>query len=748
MPDNVPIQQNLAYLWYSLRFPSTILDLLLVTLTFFLILVILRRTQAAVLLRGALALALILVAITALLPLPTFTWLLQAALLAGLIATPMIFQPELRRGLERLGRTFGFFRVGSSELAHRVVPEIVRAATNLSSQGTGALIVIEGETNLSQIVDTGIPLNANVSSDLLETIFFDRTPLHDGAVVVRQDQIIAAACVLPLSEQALPGGMHQGTRHRAAVGVSEQTDSLAVVVSEETGTISVASRGKLNRPVEAPALRDHLYRFYDPLQAMNGSDPSSQTDKLERSGYALRPGRARRTFPSLVEGITDRLRSGSQRRSYGAGRNKLLTRSNLSRLINYGLTLLLAMLLAVVAWLLIIDRVNPPISDAFNGVELRVTNQPEDLVLTTSVPTAVAVNAQAPRDVLSNLLPQSFRASLDLSGLEAEVHRVPVDIRPSDPRVRVIGVDPPAVDIELQPFASKTMTVALDIQDPESLPFSYEIGLEPSVNPGQVTVQGPLDLVERAVKAETQIALRGARSDVQEERPVVVRDANDQAISGLSVVPERVQVTVPIRQRFGTKDAAVHAVISGTVASGYWIRNISVSPQTVTLLGPPTVLNEMGGFVDTVAIDVTGAAGDVVRRVPLDPPPGVSALNQQGAFEGSVEVRISIVPQQGNLRLTLPVDVIGATEGTTVSKSPASVDVILSGALPVLDEVNADPKLVRVVVDVSGLSTGTYDLTPTLVAPEALTATLVPNIIQVRIERPVPTETPPIEQVP
>jgi YbbR domain-containing protein len=125
-----------------------------------------------------------------------------------------------------------------------------------------------------------------------------------------------------------------------------------------------------------------------------------------------------------------------------------------------------------------------------------------------------------------------------------------------------------------------------------------------------------------------------------------------------------------------------------------------------------------------------------VRRVPLAPPAGVSALNERGVSEGSVEVRITVVPQLSNLLLTLPVEVTGAQPTDTISKSPAFVDVLLSGPLPILNQVNADPKLVRVLVDATGLDLGSHDLTPTLITPEGLRATVVPNIVQIRIERP------------
>lgn len=701
--DRLP--QNLAYLLYSTQQIETVLDLLLVSLTYFLILVVIRRSQAAVLLRGVLILALIAVAVSALFQLPTFTYMLRAALVISLIATPLIFQPELRRGLERLGRTFGFLQIRPTELVHRVVPTLLRIANNLSTHHTGGLIVLEGSTSLNDVINTGVMLNAALSPDLLEAIFQDKGPLHDGAVIIREDQIIAAAAVLPLSESALPRGMHQGTRHRAALGISEVSDALALVISEETGYVSVAVNGELHRKLDTTELRDYLYRFYNPLQ------PSKRgiRDMVSLSYWRAQPKRM-----------------------------AVKPRATLMRLVSVASTAALALLLAVATWLVIAEQVNPPQTVRVEGIPVRTAGLAADLLIVSDIPGTVSALIQAPQTIVADLTPQSFRATVNLDKLDADVHRIPLDVRPADEQVRVIAVEPGALDVELQPRATRVMTVALVIPDRETLPFSYEISGNPTVTPAQVTVTGPSEIMEALERAEVSAALRGARSTINEEHTVALKDANGDVLAGLVTDPGDVQVTIPISQRFNTRDAAVHVVITGTVAPGYWISNISVEPSTVTLLGPPATLEQIGGFVDTVPVDVTNAAGDIVRRVPLAPPTGVSALNERGVSEGSVEVRIAVVAQLSNLRLTVPVEVTGALPTDTVSKSPAFVDVLLSGPLPVLNQINADPKLLRVVVDVTGIEPGSSDVTPTLIAPEGIRATVVPNTVRIGIERPLP----------
>jgi diadenylate cyclase len=241
---------------------STAIDILLVALIFYSILRLFRGTQAVSLLRGLLVIA--LVALLAASRLTAFNWLLRNSLPVILVAIPVIFQPELRRALERLGRTAPFLSRGGRETsAQRLMHEIIRAVETLSRERTGALIVLEGETGLEEYLESGQRINAEISARLLTTIFFPGTPLHDGAVIVRGDQILAAACVLPLTSRALPDGS-LGTRHRAAVGITEQCDALAVVVSEETGIISVARNGRIARRLDAQRLRRVLQAFSQP----------------------------------------------------------------------------------------------------------------------------------------------------------------------------------------------------------------------------------------------------------------------------------------------------------------------------------------------------------------------------------------------------------------------------------------------------------------------------------------------------
>ena len=239
---------------------TSLVDILLVALIFYGALRMFQGTQAVSLLRGILVVA--LVATLAASRLTAFNWLVRNSLPMILVAIPVIFQPELRRALERLGRTSNLIgRTSRENVVQQVIFEIVMAVENLARQQTGALIVIEGTTGLEEYLETGERIDAKVSSRLLMTIFFPGTSLHDGAVVVRGDQILAAACVLPLTSRTLSDSS-LGTRHRAATGITEQNDALAIVVSEETGIISVARNGRLVRRLDGQRLRRVLEDFY------------------------------------------------------------------------------------------------------------------------------------------------------------------------------------------------------------------------------------------------------------------------------------------------------------------------------------------------------------------------------------------------------------------------------------------------------------------------------------------------------
>ncbi len=243
-------------------------DVLLVTMAVFFLLRLVRGTQAVALLRGMIVLVITIAVLTSLLNLPAFTWLLEASLPALLIAIPVIFAPEIRRALERLGRTNNmFFLSATPDHIEALIETVCVTAQRLSDRRYGALIVIEREIPLADYKETGVTLDAELTPQLLLQIFHINTPLHDGAAIIEKDRIAAAGCVMPLSSSGTLSrstDRSMGLRHRAALGISEVSDAVSVVVSEETGGISVTHNGRMIRRLDQARLKNILTAFFRP----------------------------------------------------------------------------------------------------------------------------------------------------------------------------------------------------------------------------------------------------------------------------------------------------------------------------------------------------------------------------------------------------------------------------------------------------------------------------------------------------
>ena len=252
----------------------SVLDIVLVALVFFVIFIMVSDTQAMVLLRGMILVIILLSFFTSILELSAFSWLVRTTLPALLLSIPVIFAPEIRRGLERLGRAgsnSGKFTHSPSEqqALQNTIKAVVTASARLSAKQHGALIILQRRDNLREYNQTGTILNSTVTPELLLQIFFPNTPLHDGAVIIAHNRVVAAACVMPLSASGVlksTAERKMGLRHRAALGISEASDAIAVVVSEETGAISIAQNGRMIRRLDSERLENVLLAFYRPSE--------------------------------------------------------------------------------------------------------------------------------------------------------------------------------------------------------------------------------------------------------------------------------------------------------------------------------------------------------------------------------------------------------------------------------------------------------------------------------------------------
>lgn len=242
---------------------ADVLDVLVVAFIIYLILGFIKETRAQQLVRGLLVLAALFL-ISDFFELNALNWILRGATTFGIIAVIILFQPELRRGLEYMGR--GSILAGrlaklDKGKAKEVIDAIVEAVDNFSATQTGALIVIEDQVSLGDIAESGTILNAEVSAELLGNIFYKGSPMHDGAAIIRNDKVYAAGCVLPLTSR-LDINKELGTRHRAAIGITENSDAVTLIVSEENGVISYARGGKLTRFLDTKELEKLLFNLY------------------------------------------------------------------------------------------------------------------------------------------------------------------------------------------------------------------------------------------------------------------------------------------------------------------------------------------------------------------------------------------------------------------------------------------------------------------------------------------------------
>lgn len=260
---------NLAFIFERLTWLSLV-DLALVTLVFFGILLLVRDTQAMVLLRGVLLLFVLVTLLSTVDTLPAFSALMSATLPALIVVIPVIFAPEIRRALERLGRASALRPAeGAPIRTQDTIDAVVTASIRLSSRQHGALIILQRLDSLDEYVRTGVAMDAKVTPELLLQIFYPNTPLHDGAVIISGTRLIAAACVMPLSASGVlvkSPERQMGLRHRAALGISEVSDAVAVVVSEEIGAISIVQGGRMIRRLDGERLENILRAFFRPAR--------------------------------------------------------------------------------------------------------------------------------------------------------------------------------------------------------------------------------------------------------------------------------------------------------------------------------------------------------------------------------------------------------------------------------------------------------------------------------------------------
>lgn len=364
-------------------------------------------------------------------------------------------------------------------------------------------------------------------------------------------------------------------------------------------------------------------------------------------------------------------------------------------------------LMAVAVWMAAVSSADPDQVRVYPApVALQVVGQDPALVIRDAIPTQVTLTLRAPRSVWQTLesRPDMLRALLDLSELAAGTHQVPVQVQFSLRPVRVVQIEPALVSITLEPLASLSLPVELSISGEPATGFRADV---PQVTPDQATVSGPASLVAQVARLRVSLDLAGLRESLDRSIAIEALNEHSQVIQGVVILPESAQVIVPVTQLGGYRDVAVKVVVRGQVADGYRLTDLTVSPPVVTVFSEnPQNVAALPGYVETRPFDLNNARDEILIRLGFNLPPGVTVIGEQ-----SVLVRAGVAPITGSLTLTgQPVEVSGLGAGLKATIAPSSVDVILSGPLPLLRQLTVQD--VRVFVDLTGLSAGTYQLTP------------------------------------
>jgi YbbR domain-containing protein len=273
------------------------------------------------------------------------------------------------------------------------------------------------------------------------------------------------------------------------------------------------------------------------------------------------------------------------------------------------------------------------------------------------------------------------------------------------------------------------------IPDLDNMSPAYELVGTSTTSPDSVQVLGPEPLVNMVEGVRATVSVANANTSIRENRPVIAVDIDGNPVVGVTIVPDQVRVNVTIRQRVDASEASVQASIEGAPPEGYQLRAVSVTPSSVTLRGSTSELEQLGGAVSTVPIDISEITGDITLQAALELPSSVQALDSSGTPIRTVDVTIRVQPLNGNLTQSRPVEIINTLALYTYTVSPQKVDLLLSGPVPTLNEIEADPNMVRVLVDVSGVRRGqSTNVTPQLVAPPGVEAQIVPPSVQVTVE--------------
>ncbi|HEX5807566.1 MAG TPA: CdaR family protein [Anaerolineales bacterium] len=402
-------------------------------------------------------------------------------------------------------------------------------------------------------------------------------------------------------------------------------------------------------------------------------------------------------------------------------------------------TFLLALVLGVSVWVSAVSAADPNEVRTFpRSIPIEVIGQDPSLVLTSEIPSSIEVALRAPRSVWDTLTNRddAVQAVLDLSGLSAGEHTQQIQIAVAIRPYQLVLANPSAVPVVLETLSQQTFPLSLSLSGQPAA--GYQVG-EATMEESEVTISGPASLVRRATRARVPVSLDSVRESIEESIPIQILDSQNEVLQGLTINPEGVRVSIPISQQGGFRDVAVKVIVQGQQAAGYRIENISVFPPVITVFASdPELVNELPGVVETQPLNLEDRKEDISTRLSLNLPENITVVGAQ-----TVQVQVSISPIQTSLTLlNQPINVNGLDEGLAAEVFPETVDVILSGPLPVLDALTSDD--ITVSVDASGLAIGSYQLKPEVntLVDNVLVESILPETVEVVIAIPnTPTPT-------
>jgi len=422
------------------------------------------------------------------------------------------------------------------------------------------------------------------------------------------------------------------------------------------------------------------------------------------------------------------------------GGSKQVVRATLRWLVGNSLLMVLALILAALAWVAAVEEEDPTIEERYpQPLPIAPSELAEGMLIVGDSDGSMVGRAQvvvrAPRSVWNSLEVDDFTVRVDLTGLSAGTHKVPVQVTLDRSPSRVVSVEPDYVTLELELETEQVVPVHVQVKGEPALGYLMQ---PPIVIPRQVTVKGPSSYVSQVVEAVTQVSVQDASEPVEGEFRVRHQGSEGQTVPYVTLTPEVVEVRVPIELSVYYRPLVVKVALEGQVAPGYRIADISFEPSTVTVFGAPQVIAVLPGYIETKPVNVESAQADVVERPALNVPPDIAVVPGQPP----VEVRVSVEAIQSSVTKVITPEIQGLEPGFTATVSPETVEEILSGPLPLLDALEEDD--VRVVLDLFRLAPGIHQIEPQVVVPEGLVVqSILPATLQVEISRastPTPTE--------